>query len=264
MTTYAVIGVVAFVVAALTLFSGFGLGTLLVPAFAIFFPPPVAVAATAVVHLANNLFKLLLVGRNARLAILAAFGVPAAIAALAGAWALGLVSHFAPLGSWSAGAKSFEVLPAKLVVAILIFVFALADLMRWFEHWKIDTRWLPLGGALSGFFGGLSGHQGALRSAFLINAGLGRDAFIGTGVACAVLVDASRLAIYGIEFAAAPAAMGPLGRSLWGLVACAIGCAFAGSFVGARLVKKVTIRTLEIVVGAGLVLLAVALALGLV
>ena len=49
----------AFVVAGLTLFSGFGLGAVLMPAFAVFFPVEVAVAATAVVHLANNIFKLL-------------------------------------------------------------------------------------------------------------------------------------------------------------------------------------------------------------
>jgi hypothetical protein len=57
MIAYVVVCVVALIVAALTLFSGFGLGTLLMPAFAIFFPVTVAVAATAAVHLANNLFK---------------------------------------------------------------------------------------------------------------------------------------------------------------------------------------------------------------
>lgn len=35
------------------------------PAFARFSPLPVAVAATAVVHLANNIFKVFLVGRKA-------------------------------------------------------------------------------------------------------------------------------------------------------------------------------------------------------
>lgn len=42
-------------------------------------------------------------------------------------------------------------------------------------------HWLPLGGLLSGFFGGLSGNQGALRSAFLLKAGLSKEAFIATG-----------------------------------------------------------------------------------
>ena len=41
----AIIAVVAALASALTLYSGFGLGTILLPAFALFFPAPVAVAA---------------------------------------------------------------------------------------------------------------------------------------------------------------------------------------------------------------------------
>ena len=57
---YLIISLVSLVVAALTFFSGFGLGTLLMPAFALFFPIEVAIAATAVVHLVNNIFKVYL------------------------------------------------------------------------------------------------------------------------------------------------------------------------------------------------------------
>ena len=62
---YLLIGSASFAVAALTLLAGFGLGTLLLPAFAIFFPAEIAVAMVAVVHALNNLFKLALLGRRA-------------------------------------------------------------------------------------------------------------------------------------------------------------------------------------------------------
>ena len=62
--SYLIICTVALTVSGLTLFSGFGLGTLLMPAFAIFFPVEVAVAATAIVHLANNIFKAGLFGKT--------------------------------------------------------------------------------------------------------------------------------------------------------------------------------------------------------
>ncbi len=62
---YLIVCVVALVVSGLTFFSGFGLGAMLMPAFALFFPVPVAVAATAIVHLANNIFKVVLIGRKA-------------------------------------------------------------------------------------------------------------------------------------------------------------------------------------------------------
>src|SRR5690606_7257660 len=86
---YMLIGLVAFLASGLTLYSGFGLGTLLLPAFALFLPAPAAVAATAVVHLLNNLFKAALVGRQAHWATVLRFGIPAIPAAIFGGWLLG-------------------------------------------------------------------------------------------------------------------------------------------------------------------------------
>ena len=77
---YLIISVVAFLVSGVTLFSGFGLGTVLMPVFALFFPVPVAIAATAVVHLANNVFKVILVGKNANGRVVVAFALPGAVA----------------------------------------------------------------------------------------------------------------------------------------------------------------------------------------
>ena len=53
---------------------------------------------------------------------------------------------------------------------------------------------------LSVFFGGLSGHQGALRSLFLLRAGLPKEGCIATGIAASVLIDISRLSAYGTSF----------------------------------------------------------------
>jgi hypothetical protein len=63
---YAFVCLAAFGTAVLTLFSGFGLGSLLLPVFALFFPLESAVAVTAIVHLCNNLFKVGLLGRHAK------------------------------------------------------------------------------------------------------------------------------------------------------------------------------------------------------
>ena len=75
------VGLVAAFASALTLFSGFGLGTLLLPAFALFFLAPVAVAATGVVHLLNNLFKGTLLWKRADWPTVLRFGIPAVPAA---------------------------------------------------------------------------------------------------------------------------------------------------------------------------------------
>lgn len=72
-----VICVVAFLASGPTFFSGSGLGTLLLPGFALFFPVEQAVALSGVVHFLNGLFKVGLVGRSADRATLIRFGIPA-------------------------------------------------------------------------------------------------------------------------------------------------------------------------------------------
>ena len=72
------IAVAAFLPSVLTLYSGFGLGTVLLPAFALFLPAPVAVAATGVVHLLNNLFKGILLRNLADWRTVIRFGLAAA------------------------------------------------------------------------------------------------------------------------------------------------------------------------------------------
>ena len=262
---YVVICGVALIVAALTLFSGFGLGTILMPVFALFFPVPVAVAATAVVHLANNVFKVFLVGRNADLPVVARFGLPAALAAVGGALLLERLAAAEPIARYTLGPGTHVVTPVKLVIAALMVAFAALELAPRFEKVAFNKKFIPVGGVLSGFFGGLSGHQGALRTAFLIRAGLAKEAFIGTMVVSAVVVDVSRLIVYGSAvLTGSPGAVAGSGTGVWGLVAAGSLAAFAGSFVGVRLVKNATMRAIRVLVGALLLLLGIALGTGLV
>ena len=259
---YVFVSLAALVTALLTLFSGFGLGTLLLPVFAIFFPLEIAVTATAVVHLANNVFKLGLLGKYAHRGTVVRFGVPAALAAFVGAALLARLAHLAPLGTWSWGSSIHEITPIGLVLGGLIAVFAAIELLPAFERLAFGSRWLAVGGLVSGFFGGLSGHQGALRAAFLSRSGLGRDGFLGTSVTCAVIVDCARLLVYGVTFYRGHLEAIAAGDGR-GLVVAATLAAFLGSYFGARLARKVTLRALQRFVGAGLVLLALAIGAGL-
>ena len=264
MVALVTVGIVALLAALLTLFSGFGLGTLLLPVFALFLPIEVAVAATAVVHLANNLFKVGLVGRHADRAVVLAFGIPAILAAFVGASLLSGMTARAQIAHYTVGPIHAQITWAGLVIGPLLAFFALFDLLPRLRDLTVERRWLPLGGALSGFFGGLSGLQGALRATFLVKCGLGRDAFIGTGVVVAVLVDLARLAVYGASFYGRH--MGTLGASeadaVPALVATATLAAFTGSFAGARLLPKVTIGFVQKLVGVSIVVLGAALAAG--
>src|SRR4030042_60947 len=131
---YIVVCLVALFVSGLTLFSGFGLGTVLMPAFALFFPVPVAVAATAVVHLANNLFKTALVGRKADWQGVAKFALPGAGAAMVGAMLLNVFSSLPPVSSYQLGGKTHEISLVELVIGLLIVGFAFLDLLPRFNN----------------------------------------------------------------------------------------------------------------------------------
>ena len=121
---------------------------------------------------------------------------------------------------------------------------------------SFEPRYLPLGGALSGFFGGLSGHQGAFRSMFLIKSGLDQPRFIATGVVLAVLVDVARMLVYGWRFSTQTAHID------WVMVVSASLFAFAGAYVGAKVLHKVTLRTIQYIVSALLVVIGLGLVSG--
>ena len=225
--SYFIVSIVALAAAFLAFFSGFGLGTLLLPAFIAFFPARVAVAATAVVHLANNSFRLLLVGRYADWRIALRFGLPAVLAAIPGAWLLGRLSGLPVLYRYALGTRAFEITPIKIAIGVLILGFAVFDLVPRFRSLTFSPKYLPVGGVLSGFFGGLSGHQGAMRSMFLVKTGLESDAFIGTNSVIAVAVDITRLVVYGASFYAGN--FTAIGSGSWWLVGAATGASMAGS-----------------------------------
>jgi uncharacterized protein len=149
-------------------------------------------------------------------------------------------------------------MPVKTVIALLLVVFALCEVLPKLEAVSFDRRYLPLGEALSGFFGGLSGNQGALRSAFLVRCGLSKESFIATGVVIACIVDFTRITVYGSHLATA----GQIENMP--LLAVATISAFFGAFVGNRLMKKVTMRTIQILVSGMLFGIALALGLGFV
>lgn len=242
----------------LTFFSGFGLGTILTPVFAVFFPIEVAIALTGVVHFLNNIFKLILVGTHADRKVVTRFGLPAFFSALLGALVLVQLTSLPSLVTYSIGDNEFSITVVKAIVALLLIFFGLMEVIPALKRIEFGGNHLWIGGILSGFFGGLSGNQGALRSAFLIRSGLSKEAFIATGVVIACIIDFSRLGVYFTGFSASGL------RENLTLVIAATLSAFVGAFAGSRLLKKVTLQYVQMIVTVMLIMLAVALGLGLI
>ena len=106
--------------------------------------------------------------------------MPAIIGAFIGAYLLG----------WIAGLEDDQTIHLfgdmstsliNLIIGVLIIFFSLFELIPFLKRIQFKENKLLLGGLISGFFGGVSGHQGALRSAFLIKLPLTKEQFVATG-----------------------------------------------------------------------------------
>jgi uncharacterized membrane protein YfcA len=255
---FIVIIITAFLASLLTLFSGFGLGTILMPVVAIFFPVTVAVAMTAFVHLLNNLFKLIVLWRKINWPVVLRFGLPAMIATVPGAWLLTALSDLPEIHSYEIEDINAVITPVKITVGLLLIFFATAEWLPFLKNLNLSAKALPIGGILSGFFGGLSGHQGAFRSAFLLRAGLDKNQFVASNAAIAALVDMTRLAVYGLNITLL------LSQVNTGLLAAATVAAFAGVIAGTIGLKKITIGFIQNLVAATLYILGILLVAGLI
>jgi len=256
---YFIIGAISLITAILTFFSGFGVGTILTPVFVVFFPIDVAIAMTAIVHFLNNLFKCGLTYKDIDKSVLIKFGIPAIPFALLGAWLLLslsnnnlLLTHFTFLGI------NCEIYLIQLIVGLLMMFFAIAELFPSFQNDTIKNKYLIIGGAISGFFGGLTGHQGALRTMFLIKSGLNKNAFIATGIAIACFVDITRLSVY----------FGKIQKinvqENIGIIAVATLCAFVGAYFGKMLLKKITISAIQYIVSVLIGTISILLIFGII
>ena len=145
--------ITVFFTAVLTFFSGFGLGTILAPVFAIFFPVDIAIALTGVVHFSNNLFKIALVGKNTDKAVLLRFGIPAILASFIGAWLLLKITVLPSIFQYQIWGKEFEITPVKLTIAILLIIFSIIEIAPSVQKIQFNRNKLVVGGILSGFFG---------------------------------------------------------------------------------------------------------------
>ena len=173
----AAVSIVAGIVAAIT---GFGIGSLLTPVFALTMDTRLAVAVVAVPHVIGTAVRFRLLRGHVDRRVLISFGLTSAAGGLAGAALYEIASN-----RWLD-----LVFGGLLLFAAISEISGLARRMH-FRGW---VAWAA--GALSGLLGGLVGNQGGIRSAALTGFNLPKEAFVGTATAIALFVDAARLPIY--------------------------------------------------------------------
>ena len=197
--------------------SGFGIGSLLTPALAVFLGTKSAVAVVAVPHVVATSVRLWNLRASVDRDVLMTFGLASAAGGLAGAI----------LFAWLATPVLTLLLGALLVLS------GTSELTGWGGRLQFGGRWSLLAGAVSGVFGGLVGNQGGIRSAALIRFGLPREALVATATATALLVDAARLPIY------LATSLSEL-LELWPLVLVLTTGVIVGTLVGVPVLKAIS------------------------
>lgn len=162
------------------------------------------------------------------------------------------IIEFALLG------HTFNTTSLKLVVGILMIFFAVLEGFPKFKDISIDQKYLPLGGIISGFFGGLTGNQGAFRSMFLVRANLTKEQFIATGSAFSFIVDLTRLSVYFKNITKLNI------NNHTSLLVLASASALVGVVIGNRLLKKVDMKFIRYVVAGTIFILGLFIALGVI
>jgi len=166
--------------AALTVPAGFGLATMLTPLFLVWFEPHQAVAGVAVVHGVHNGFKARVLKDSIDNDAIRRFGWTLLFGAMIGA----LLQSVIPSD------------PLLLVMGVALIVLPVLKVSERWSSYRLPEAEDRMGGFGSGFMGGLTGHQGALRAMFLQQRLPDKTAYAATAALLALVVDATRIPIY--------------------------------------------------------------------
>ncbi|HJR66254.1 MAG TPA: TSUP family transporter [Gemmatimonadaceae bacterium] len=210
---------------------GFGIGSLLTPLLALRVGMPAAIAAIALPHAAATALRFWRLRSAVDWSVVRRFGVLSAAGGLAGALL------YARLGG---GALT-------LALAGLLILTGVTGLTGILTRWS-SPRVAGLLGAISGFFGGLAGNQGGLRSAALLTFRLEPAAFVATATATALLVDAARTPVYLWR-------AGPTLLALWIPIVLATAGVLGGTLVGERILLGMTAERFRRVVSIAILAL---------
>ena len=150
------------------------------PLLAIKFGTTTAVALVTLPHAAATAVRCWRLRAHVDRTVLVRFGLLSAAGALAGAL---IYTRLGP------GALT-------RVLGGLLLLTAIAQLTGWASRWQPHGPVVALFGLVSGFFGGIAGNQGGLRSAALTAFGLSPLGFVATATATGLLVDAARTPVY--------------------------------------------------------------------
>jgi len=208
---------------------GFGIGSLMTPLLAVRFGTATAVTLVTVPHAVATAVRCWRLRAHIDRHVLVQFGLLSAAGALVGAL---IYTRLGP------GALT-------RVLGSLLLLTALAQLTGWASRWQPHGVLVSVFGLVSGFFGGVAGNQGGLRSAALTSFHLPPIRFVATATAIGLLVDAARTPVYIWH-------SGSVLVSLWTPILVATAGVLIGTLVGERLLLGLSPRRFGQIIGVAI------------
>lgn len=207
----------AFIAEVIGTTAGFGAATILTPVAFLFMDMKTAIAMVAVFHLFGNASRLYFFKGQLNWRIWRWFGLTAILCSFLGARLTLTLSSTV----------------IQLAFGIFLLAYVAVSLV-WGGRFRLPATKgvLVAGGVGSGFITGLIGTGGAIRSTCLLAFGLRKEIYIGTSAAIALIVDATRIPVY--------VTGGYLHASSFPWLIGLVIVAFAGAWVGKKIVKRVS------------------------
>ena len=212
---------------------------MLTPVVAVLAGAKLAVAAVSVPHAIGTSIRFWRFRQHVDWRVVRSFGLTSAAGGLTGAL----------LNSW-ATSRALEIVFGSLLV-----LAGAAQVTGYAQRWRLRGTLAWLGGALSGFFGGLVGNQGGIRTAAMLGFEVDKRQFVATTTAVALLIDMARVPVY---LALEAAQIAPL----WPTIALATVGVVGGTTFGEKLLARVPERRFRSVVGVLLLLLGLSFFIG--
>lgn len=229
---YLVLVPVTLATSIITLFAGFGVGTIMMPVMALFFDVKVAIFLAAIVHFFNNVSRLVLYRSEINWQIIKRFGVVSVIGAFIGSFAqIYLDSNWLKTG-----------------VGLFLVIYSILTLAPGKVNLQFPRSIDFAGGFLSGLVGGLIGNQGAIRSVYLLRYGLQKQELVVTAALIAVIIDSTRIPVY------AYSNFQYLQDNIL-LLSTVVASAILGTVAGSRLLPKVSYDLFKRIILIGVLIL---------
>ena len=163
--------------------AGFGIGSFLIPLVSVQTGTKIAIALVSLPHFLGTSVRFWLLKNKVNRKILVRFGLLSAIGGLTGA----LLHSF------------FVSDLLQIIFAVMLISAGILGILQVTERVRLGNIGAAIAGLTSGFFGGLVGEQGGIRSVALLNFSVEKEAFIATATATGLIVDAVRMPVYFIS-----------------------------------------------------------------